>query len=125
MATVFKRGGKHNRNGYWYIQWFDHDGERHTKCAKTTDKAAAERIAAKLESDTALRRDGVINSALERFALEERRPLAEHLADFEANLSAKLNTPKHVRTTVAHIKAILEKSESRFLRDLACARVMA
>ena len=47
MASVFKRGGKNNRGGSYCIQWFDHNGQRQTKSARTTDKATAERIAAK------------------------------------------------------------------------------
>jgi hypothetical protein len=46
MATVFKRGGKGNRDGYWYIQWWDWTSKgkrRRTKCTRTTDKATAER----------------------------------------------------------------------------------
>ena len=125
MATVFKRGGKDNRGGYWYMQWFDHNGQRQTKCSKTTDKSVAERIAAKHESDAALRRDGVINTAIERFGLEERRPITEHLAEFQTDLSAKQNTPKHVRTTVQHVKAILAETNGQFISDLTGAQVMS
>jgi hypothetical protein len=55
MASAFKRGGKGNRHGYYYIAWKDHNGKRRTKCSGTSDKAAAERIGAKLEADAALR----------------------------------------------------------------------
>ena len=47
MATVFKRGGNGNRGGRWYFAYFDHRGQRQVRSARTTDKAAAERIAAK------------------------------------------------------------------------------
>jgi hypothetical protein len=53
MATIFKRGGKGKRGGRYYISYFDHHGNRQTRSARTTDKAAAERIAAKLEADAA------------------------------------------------------------------------
>ncbi len=65
MATVFKRGGKNNRGGAYYISWYDHTGKRRTKSARTTDKATADRITAKLEADAALRREGVIDAALD------------------------------------------------------------
>ncbi len=87
MASVYKRGGKGKR-GYWYAAWHDQDGKRHWKCTKTTDKSAAERIAAKFEADAALRRDGVIDSTAERFSLEGRRPIAEQIADYKAARSA-------------------------------------
>ena len=54
MATVFKRGGKSNRSGWYYISYTDHDGKRKTRSSRTTDKATAERIANKLKTDAAL-----------------------------------------------------------------------
>ena len=65
MATVYKRGGKANRGGYWYIGWWDYTGRRQTKCSRTTDKATAERIAAKYEADAAARRSGAIDATLD------------------------------------------------------------
>ena len=38
--------------------YFDHTGKRQSRSARTTDKTAAERIAAKFEADAALRREG-------------------------------------------------------------------
>jgi hypothetical protein len=46
MATVFKRGGRANRGGRYYVAFFDHAGKRQVRSARTTDKATAERIAA-------------------------------------------------------------------------------
>ena len=46
MASVFKRGGRDNRNGCWYAAWNDFNGKRRTRCTKTTDKATAMRLAA-------------------------------------------------------------------------------
>lgn len=78
MATVFKRGGKKNRDGYYYVAWRDHNGKRRTRCTKTTDKAAAERIAKKLETDAALRRDREIDPALDAISQQAHRPVMEH-----------------------------------------------
>ena len=108
MASVFKRGGKSNRGGYWYISWYDHNGKRHSRCTRTTDKAAAERIAAKYEGEAALRRDGVINPAEDRYAAQNRRPIAEHVADFRAALEAKGNAADYIAQAKARVQAILE-----------------
>lgn len=94
MASVFKRGGKNNRGGYWYVSWFDHGGKRRSRCAKTTDKATAERIGAKLETDAAKRREGLIDPQLEGFAREARRPLAELLIQYKAKLVANGRTER-------------------------------
>jgi len=56
MATIYKRGGRGNRGGRYYISYFDHTGQRVSRSARTSDRATAERIAAKLEADAALRR---------------------------------------------------------------------
>jgi integrase len=105
------------------VQWYDHNGKRRTKCTRTTDKATAERIAAKFDADTALRRDGVVDVAQERFALEGRRPIAEHVADFRAALAAKGNTSKHVEMTDARVKRVITTSGAAHVPDLTPSTV--
>ena len=102
MASVFKRGGK----GKWYATWFDHTGKRQTKSTRTTDHAAAKRIAAKLEADAALRRDGVIDAAMEAIAVQSQRRIEDHLTDYEAKLKAADRDAQYVRSTVKYIRDI-------------------
>ena len=123
MASVFKRGGKNNRGGSYYVSWTDHTGRRQTKSAKTTDKASAERIGAKFEADAALRRDGVIDSTHERFAIEAKRELLDHLGDFQSILQARENTAKHVRMTCRQIEWVAQHSAARVIADLTGATV--
>src|SRR5690349_18248770 len=104
MATVFKRAKKINPNGYYYIQWYDQNGKRQTKCAKTTDKATAERIANKNEADAALRREGIIDHAAARRDQHLHKPMKEHVADFKKDLIARQNTEKHVKDTIGNIE---------------------
>ena len=92
MASVFKRGGKRAK-GYWYASWFDHNGKRRTQCTRTTDKSAAERIARQHEADAALRRDGVIDPALDAISKESQRSIDAHLADYESKQSSHF---KHI-----------------------------
>ncbi len=80
--------------------------KRRSKCARTTDKATAERIGAKFEADAALRRDGVINAGEETVAQQSRRSIAEHLADFEAKMRAANRTAMHVSRTIAFVEQI-------------------
>lgn len=124
MGTVFKRGGKANRGGYWYIGWRDYTGKRRTKCTRTTDKATAERIVAKYEADAAARRSGAIDATLEGFGIEARRPIADHVADYKAHLGARQNTSRHVALTIAHIEAILGQCKATTYRGLTGAGVM-
>ena len=123
MATVFKRGGKTNRSGWYYISYTDHDGKRKTRGSRTTDKATAERIANKLEADAALRRDGVIDASDDRYAAEARRPLTAHLADFKMALIGKGNTPQHCHETHTQAQKIISKCGAEFVCDLTASAV--
>jgi integrase len=118
MATVYKRGGSSNRGGRWYIAYFDHNGRRQSRSARTTDKATAERIAAKLEADSALRREGVIDPVLESVVRESRRAIESHLDDYRAKLSAAQCCPKHIRNTEVAIKAIAEDANFSIVADI-------
>ena len=120
MASVFKRGGKGNRGGSYYIQWFDHNGKRQSKSARTTDKATAERIAGKLESAAALRRDGVIDPALDGISRESQRSIESHLADYESKLRAANRTEDHVNRTVQFIQWIADDAQFQMAADI-CA----
>ena len=105
MATIFKRGGRGSRGGRYYIAFFDHNGKRVVRSARTTDKSAAERIAAKLEADAALRRDGVIDPAVDAISRESQRTIETHLAEFESKLTVAGRCPKHIRRTCKIIRA--------------------
>lgn len=106
MASVFKRGGKSNRHGTYQIAWFDHKGERKHLSTRTTDKATAEHIAAKLEADAALRREGIIDPTMEAIGQASQRTIDSHLADYEAKMHAAHRTGDHIRRTVGYIREI-------------------
>ena len=89
QGTLFKRDG----HGPWIARWFDHDGKRQERSTRTTDKAAAERILAKRVTDTALRLDGVIDARQDRYAIEGRRPLTDHVADYIAGYVGVQSAP--------------------------------
>ena len=78
MATIFQRGNRRRRWGQYIAQYFDHTGKRRTVSTRTTEKATAERVAAKQEADGALRREGVIDPNTDRYRSAEARPLIEH-----------------------------------------------
>ncbi len=119
MASVFKRHGK----GPYLIAYFDQDGRRHEKSARTTDKATAGRIAAKLEADVALRREGIIDAKADRLAKERRRPLAEHIGEFVDCLTAKGTSSKQVKLIRTRVKNVCEKAKIEGIDDLTSHRV--
>jgi integrase len=114
MATVFKRQGK----GSWIIQWYDHTGKRRERSSRTTDKKAADRIAAKLEADTALRRDGVIDANKDRFSVENRKALAQHVEEYLDHCRHAGHSDKHIVEKVRHLGRMLEGTGATRLSDL-------
>jgi len=115
---VLKRGGKGNRGGKYYVAYFDDKGKRRTKSARTTDKATAERIAAKLDADSALRRYGVIDAAMDSIGRQSQRTIGSHLADFEAKLRVASRTEKHVVSTVNFVRGIADFAGFRVAADI-------
>ena len=117
MASVFKRGGK-DSTGYWYAAWNDEQGRRRTKCARTTDKRVAVRIANKFEADVALRRENVIDPEVDAMGQESRRAIEAHLDDYETRMRAAGRTEKHVTGTLRHIRAIVEFAGFQAVGDI-------
>ena len=113
MATLFKRGGK----GNWIMQWFDAEGKRTTKSSGTRDHAAAGRIAAKYEADAALRREGVIDSRLDRIAVQAAKPISTHLDDFGAAMRTKSGSD-HISDTRRMIERLCEHAGWSVLKEI-------
>ena len=118
MASVFKRGGK-KAKGYYYASWSDHNGKRQTKCTRTTDKGTAERIANKYETDAALRRDGVIDPALDAIGKESQRTIEAHLTDYESKLRTASRTDKHITSTTQFIRWIANHAGFKTAADIS------
>jgi integrase len=118
MATIYKRGGKGSRGARYYISYFNHRGERVSRSARTTDRAAAERIAAKLEAEAALRRDGVVDPTLDDITRQSRRTIASHLEDFTAKMHTANRTEKHIRYTRQFIEWICDFAKFETAADI-------
>ena len=117
MASVFKRGGKKSK-GFWYASWTGHNGKRVTKCTRTTDKSTAERIAKKHEADAALRRDGVIDAALDAISQQSQRTIDSHISDFKRKLKAADRSDKHINFTTDKISEIANYAGFELAADI-------
>lgn len=110
MASVFKRGrDKSRRHVPYYIEYFDHDGKRRRKKG-FTDRGLTEQLAAKLENEVMLRREGLIDPEDEAAAQRKRAPIEEQLTAFEKSLSRSDNTPKHVKLTMSRVRRIVDEA---------------
>ena len=95
MASIYKRKRDRQRKGSsWYIAYADGNGIRRT-VKGCPDKAATEAMARTFESESELRRQGVIDSRTDVYATHEGRPLADHLTDWHAYLIGKGSTQQH------------------------------
>jgi len=75
-------------------------------------------IAAKLEADAALRRDGVVDPELDAICEQSRRSVESHVQDYEAKMGAANRAPQHISTTVAYIRAICTDRKFQKVADI-------
>lgn len=123
MASIYKRGGKANKNGCYYITYKVSPGVRKT-VRGCKDRAATEALARKLEADAMLRCEGVIDAKADQYAKAEARPLTEHLAEYHEVLLAKGVTRTHadlVRTRAVKVMSLAKADASATWRHLACS----
>jgi integrase len=90
VASLRKRGR------VWYFRFTDSDGVKRERKG-CTDKRATEELARAAESEAAKVRAGLIDPRDRATLAQQARPLAVHLADFESDMLAKGDTPKHAK----------------------------
>ena len=114
MASIFKRSPE----GSWLVSYFDHTGRRRNRSTRTTDYRAAQRIAAKLEADAALRREGVIDVQTERLCEADRVPLKSHVADYLTHMERAGRSAQHVADARRVLADFQEKSRAARLTEV-------
>ena len=126
MASVFRRkytklvDGKKvkKQSKSWYVKYRDAGGiERRVKGYK--DKIATQQLAAKLEKEAELAREGIVD----RYKEHRKKPLVQHLADFRQSLLDKGDTEDYARLTHNRVKAILTACNFVFISDIQPSRV--
>ncbi len=123
MASVFKRTTKRGTTK-WYARYKGADG-RWRKKSCGSDKTAAQQIAGKLDTDARLRLDGIIDAAMDRFAAAERKPLAEHLAEFQADVESRKGNAAYAAQTYQRCRRVLDAVEVKRISELKPAAVNA
>jgi len=118
MASVFKRGGKANRQGHYTASWFDEHGKRVNHSTGTADYDVACQIAGKWETDTALRKSGIINSSQARVADHNQTPIAQHVADYIAHCQHVGQDRVHVANKETQLEKLVEKIGISRLSDI-------
>jgi len=100
-------------------------GEYRNSCGKLKrvklcpDKAAAERMLAKLSSEAAMESLGISNP----YRNQEKRTISEHLSDFKKHLRAKGDTSKHIKHTLGMCQRTFSNIDTEYLKDLSPSRI--
>lgn len=140
------RDGSAKSSAKWYIEFRDHR-EVARRVPGYSDKGATRELGRKLERLAALRGAGDVPDAellrwlesvpqelrdrLVKFDLIDGRSnitgksLADHLADFRANMEHRSRTPAHTSLVVKRIESILADCKFRVISDISASRVQA
>ncbi len=127
MASIFKqkytvpgKNGKRIRkqSKCWYIDFKTSEGTR-KRVKGFKDKSATQQLAAKLEHEAELAERGLGD----KFAEHRKRPLKEHLEDFERSLLAKGGTAKNAKQVKSRVKRVLDECSFIIWNDIQASRV--
>ena len=124
MASIYRRGGKKNRKGTYYIKYYDENGKRLTKRG-CSDKDATEALARKLEVDVMLRKQGIIDPKADRYAEEGRKPIEEHLADFHEGMLARGVGADYAKKVCYRCNRVLGLAGVQYLGDIRPSAVQS
>ena len=102
--TIKRTQDRGKRRTPWYIGYTDHTGRRRT-AKGFTDKAETERLAAQLEDEARMIREGL---RVPVSASDRKAPLEHHLDAFEEHLRNRDVSPKQVREVTTKIRRVLE-----------------
>lgn len=118
MASIFKLGKDRSKKGsVYYIEYIDHLGKTRRKKG-FSDKGLTNQLAAKIEREVMLRREGLIDPKEEQLATQRSVSLAEHLLDFEKSLSQKGSTANHVKKTLSRVRRIVSDAGMKIIGDI-------
>ncbi len=102
----------------WYVRYKDLDGE--WKWHKGyTDHAATQTLAAQIQQ----RVDRKISGHADPFDDHYRRPLSEHLGDFEKDLRSRVSSEKHASQVVRMATAVMTGCKFARITDIQASRV--
>lgn len=124
MAGVYKRKSDRARGkaGKYTAWWVDESGKRRVKAA-FTDRAKSLELANFLDAEARRVREGLAEPGEARRREASRRTLADHVADYKADLLARGDKPKHASEAASSIARTLALASIRSLGDIAPDRV--
>ena len=105
------------------IAYTDENGQTRDINSKTPDRDAAQQLADHFETEAMKRRTGQSDPTAERYCRQARRPLAEHVDEYETALTARGLEARYVAENCGRLRRVLELCKTAGIRDLAPAVV--
>ena len=112
MASIYKRGRR------YHIEYFDASGIRRRKSSGTTDYRTAQRIANDLESQVALRREGIISTKSDQYAKHDRTSLRQHVDAYVQHCEQAGRAVTSVKEKKRHLNHFLTETGASRLSDV-------
>ena len=124
MSSLFRRSyvdkktGRRIKTSKWYGKYADGDGVAR-RVPLSANKAAAQAMLAELTRRAEMERAGVRDP----YRDHRSRPLAAHLTDWQAALTADGNTAEYVTLKVSRARRVIDAACFRFVPDLSASKV--
>jgi integrase/recombinase XerD len=121
IVTDPKTGKKiKTKSKKWWGRYRDEFGAE-KRVPLATDKTAAQAMLNDLVKKAEQRACGVID----RFDEHRKRPIAEHVADFENHMKTKGNSPEQVKLVAMRCRRIVAACKATHIGDISASRVQA
>lgn len=114
-----KKTGRRRRSRHWYGQYTDENGKIIRKSLRVTDKKLAQVILGQFVRKVELARAGIIDP----FEAHQERPLAEHVADWEACLRASGTSDHQVRQATRCVRRVCAGCKFDRLADVSASAI--
>lgn len=106
--------GLYRRGTTWYLDYYDHNGERVRRSTGTDKRAEArDQLTAALE-EVRLRRQGIFDPSKRHAATL----VDKHVDDYATSLAAKDNTEEHNEIVIAYLREFLTDTKTKTLNEL-------
>ncbi len=119
MASLYKRKIDGKKSKKWYVSWYDADNDRWRDSVAYTDKRASAELGERLEKESAMKAEGLIDPLDEH----RRRPVAELLAEFISTLKSTGRSSRYVLQVENRIQRIIDGTSIKHLHELDPVRV--
>jgi len=113
MGSVYKRKG----SAVWQVQWVDHTGKPHRRSSKTTSKAQAEHLLSRLEAETWMIANGLLD-VREVATREAAATGASQIVEEYLRAASSHATDRTLAEKKRHLERLIEEAKIVRLGDL-------